>query len=133
MINKIHDHIIDELRINTKTDRIFVLTAILLNITALGTNAAIASGEGGSSNTIVMLIFVVLIIVINFVAEIGLIKGSQTRTKLLSGLIKMYKENDVDGYYDSSLLDTYKMRYNLFMLTVLFTGIVAIIVPFIIM
>ena len=133
MIEQIHEHIIDELRINTKTDRIFVLTAILLNIAALGTNAAIAAGGTDPNTTIVMIIFVALIIVINFVVEIGLIKGRQTRTKLLAGLIKMYKDKGVEGYYDSSLLQAYKTRYNLFMLVVLFTGIVAIIVPFIIL
>ncbi len=131
MIEQIHAHIIDELRINTRTDRIFVLTAIVLNIAALATNAAIAASDGGRGSTIVMFIFVALIIVVNFVAEIGLIKGRQTRTKLLRGLIKMYEDNGVAGYYDSSLLQAYKTRYNLFMLVVLFTGIVAIVVPFV--
>jgi hypothetical protein len=130
MIQQIHAHIIDELRINTRTDRIFVLTAIVLNIAALATNAAIA-GSGEGESTIVMFIFVALIIVINFVAEIGLVKGRQTRTKLLRGLIKMYEDNGVAGYYDSSLLQAYKTRYNLFMLVVLITGIVAIVVPFV--
>ncbi len=130
MIEQVHEHIIDELRINTRTDRIFVLAAILLNIAALGTNAAIAAEGSGRNTTIVMAIFIVLILVINFVAEIGLIKGRQTRTKLLTGLIKMYKDKGVEQYYDASLLQAYKTRYNMFMLVVLFTGIVAIIVPF---
>ena len=130
MIEQVHEHIIDELRTNTKTDRIFVLAAILLNIAALGTNAAIAAAGSGRNTTIVMSIFIALILVINFVAEIGLIKGRQTRTKLLTGLIKMYKDKGVEQYYDASLLQAYKMRYNMFMLVVLFTGIVAIIVPF---
>jgi hypothetical protein len=78
-----------------------------------------------------MLIFVALIIVVNFVAEIGLIRGRQMRGKLLKGLMKMYKDQGVEGYYDESLSD-YGTRYNLFMLAVLFTGLVAIIIPFII-
>jgi hypothetical protein len=133
MIQKVHDHIVEEIRTNTKTDIIFVLTAIFLNIAALGTNAAIAAGGAKGKSIIVLLIFVVLILVINFVAEIGLLRGRDTRAKLVAGLLKMYKDNNVDQYYDSSLLGAYKTRYNLFMLTVLFTGIVAIAVPFVVM
>ena len=79
-----------------------------------------------------MFTFVVLIIVVNFVAEIGLLRGRQMRRKLLDGLLKMYKDQGVDGYYDLSLLGDYGLRYNLFMLTVLVTGLIAIIIPFII-
>jgi hypothetical protein len=79
-----------------------------------------------------MFTFVALIIVVNFVAEIGLIRGRQMRKKLLNGLLKMYKDQGVEGYYDSSLMGDYTLRYNLFMLTVMFTGLIAIIIPFII-
>jgi len=135
VIQKVHEHIVEELKTNTKTDTIFILTAIFLNLISLGVNAGVASGSEYSEDatpTIVMFTFVALIIVINIVAEIGLIRGRQTRTKLINGLIKMYKDNGVDGYYDMSLLDAYKTRYNLFMLVVLFTGLVALIIPFII-
>ena len=131
MIERVHEHIINELSTNTRTDIIFVLTAIVLNLLALGVNSVIAS-EGNSAGTIVMFTFVALLIVINFVAELGLIRGRQMRKKLLNGLIKMYKDQGVEGYYDSSLLSDYNTRYNLFMLVVLFTGLVAIIIPFII-
>ena len=131
MIERVHEHIINELSTNTRTDTIFVLTAILLNLLALGINSAIAS-EGNSVGTIVMFTFVALLIVINFVAELGLIRGRQMRKKLLNGLIQMYKDQGVEGYYASSLLSDYNTRYNLFMLVVLFTGLVAIIIPFII-
>lgn len=131
MIERVHEHIINELSTNTRTDTIFVLTAILLNLLVLGVNSVIAS-EGNSAGNIVMFALVALLIVINFVAELGLIRGRQMRKKLLNGLIKMYKDQGVEGYYDSSLLSDYNTRYNLFMLVVLFTGLVAIIIPFII-
>ena len=79
-----------------------------------------------------MLVFVALTVVINLVALFGLIKGKQTRAKLIRGLLQMYKDENVDGYYDSSLLHNYDIRYNLFILVVVFTGAVSIIVPFII-
>jgi hypothetical protein len=78
---------------------------------------------------IVFFTFVALVIVVNFVVEIGLIKGRQTRVKLINGLLKMYKDQGVEGYYDASLLSNYNLRYNLFMLVVIFTGLIAIIVP----
>ena len=132
MIEKVHEHIIGELGTNTRTDTIFVITAIILNLLTLGINSGLASSRGDTTQTIVMFTFVALIIVVNIVAEIGLIRGRQMRGKLLNGLLKMYKDQGVEGYYDISLIGDYKLRYNLFMLTVLFTGLVAIIIPFII-
>ncbi|KPK24290.1 MAG: hypothetical protein AMJ70_02250 [Dehalococcoidia bacterium SG8_51_3] len=132
MIERVHEHIIGELGTNTRTDTIFVITAIILNLITLGINSGLASSREDNTQTIVMFTFVALIIVVNFVAEIGLIRGRLMRKKLLDGLLKMYKDQEVEGYYDPSLLGDYALRYNLFMLTVLFTGLVAIIIPFII-
>ena len=132
MIERVHEHIVNELGINTRTDTIFVLTAIILNLITLGINSGLASSSGNGTTTIVMFTLVALLIVVNFVAEIGLIRGRQMRGKLLDGLLKMYKDQGVEGYYDPSLLSDYKTRYNLFMLTVVFTGLVAIIIPFVI-
>jgi len=82
---------------------------------------------------IVFFTFVALVIVVNFVVEIGLIKGRQTRIKLINGLLKMYKDRGVEGYYDASLLSNYTTRYNLFMLVVIFTGLIAIVVPLVLL
>ena len=136
MIERVHEHILSELHTNTRTDTIFVLTAIVLNLIALGINSAIAGTaqyNGGTTTTIIMFTFVALVLVVNFVVEVGLIRGRQMRGKLLNGLLKMYKDQGVEGYYDPSLLSNYNTRYNLFMLVVLFTGLVALIIPFIVM
>ena len=132
MIERVHEHIIGELGTNARTDTIFVITAIILNLVTLGINSGFASSGGDTTQTIVMFTFVALIIVVNFIAEIGLIRGRQMRRKLLNGLLKMYKAQGVEGYYDTSLIGDYTVRYNLFMLAVLFTGLIAIIIPFII-
>ena len=132
MIERVHEHIISELGANTRTDTIFVLTAIFLNLITLGINSGIASSDSNGTTTIVMFTFVALLVVVNLVAEFGLIRGRQMRKKLLSGLLKMYKDQGVEGYYDPSLLSDYRTRYNLFMFAVLFTGLIAIIIPFVI-
>ncbi|MDD5648124.1 MAG: hypothetical protein PHY03_04245 [Dehalococcoidia bacterium] len=130
MIEKVHTHIITELEQNTKTDTIFILASILLNLIALAVNSGVAGNHDKSATQwIVFFTFIVLVIVINLVAEIGIIKGKQTRQKLVDGLLKMYKDQGVDGYYDPSLINNYQTRYSLFLLVVLVTGLVAIIVP----
>jgi len=130
MIQRVHEHIIAELQQNTRTDTIFILTAIFLNLLSLAINSAVAQGSNrGAATWIVFFTFVALVVVVSFVVEIGLIKGKQNRTKLIQGLLKMYRDQGVEGYYDGSLLSSYNTRYNLFLFTVLFTGLIAIVVP----
>ena len=130
MIERVHEHIITELQQNSRTDTVFVLSSIFLNLLALGINSAIASGSDKEAATwVAFFTFICMVIVISFVAEIGLLKGRQTRIKLISGLLQMYRDQGVDGYYDASLLSNYATRYNLFLFTVVFTGIIAIVVP----
>ncbi|MCX6329786.1 MAG: hypothetical protein NTZ85_09805 [Bacteroidia bacterium] len=132
MIEYVHKHITSELDQNTRTDTIFILTSIVLNLITLAVNSGISKDSRTNSSTlIVMFVFVSLIIVVNVVIVIGLIKGKYTRAKLLKGLIEMYKDQHVDKYYDTSLLGNYDLRYNLFILVVVFTGIIATVVPFI--
>jgi len=132
MLIQVHNQITSELNQNTRTDTIFILAAILLNLIALSVNSGIAEGSRDKeSMLIVMFLFVALIVLVNIVVIIGLIKGKETRTKLLDGLMRMYKDEGVDKYYDSSLLSNYSTRYNLFIMVVVFTGVIAIAVPFV--
>jgi hypothetical protein len=132
MIEYVHNHIIKELEQNTKTDIIFILTAIILNLITLGVNSGLVEKSRTENSTlVVMFVFVILIILVNIVVIIGLIKGRQTRMKLINGLITMYKDQNVAKYYDESLLSNYNVRYNLFILVVVCTGVIATIVPFI--
>ncbi len=130
MIERVHEHIITELQQNTRTDTVFIITAILLNLLSLGINSAVAQGSDRDVTTwVVFFTFVCLVVVVSFVVEIGLIKGKQTRMKLIGGLLKMYKDQGVEGYYDASLLNNYAIRYNLFLFVVIFTGLIALVVP----
>ncbi len=126
MLEKLHDHIIEELNTNTKTDQIFIITAIFLNFIALAINSAMAMQP---DYIFIFILFILLILVVNTVVITGLSKGKQTRFKLLSGLLKMYKDKEIDGYYDGSILDSYNTRYMLFTIAVVSTGIIAVLVP----
>jgi hypothetical protein len=130
MIERVHEHIVSELQQNARTDTVFILTAILLNLLSLAVNSAVASdSDENGTTTIIFIAFICLVIVVNFVVIKGLLKAKQMRAKLISGLLKMYQDQGVDGYYDASLLTSYANRYNLFILAVVFTGVIAVIVP----
>lgn len=132
MLEHVHNHITKELEQNTKTDTIFILTSILLNLITLAVNSGLATNPKKENSTLaVMFVFVTLIVLVNLVVIIGLLKGRQTRMKLTNGLLKMYKDQDVAKYYDESLLGNYNVRYNLFIMVVVCTGVIATIVPFI--
>jgi len=133
MLEQVHNHIVSELQQNARTDTIFILTAIFLNLISLGINSAIATNSRTDTNLfIVMFILAALVLVVNFIVIFGLLKGKQTRYKLINGLLKMYNDQNVAGYYDSTLLLNYNVRYNLFIFAVVFTGAVAIAIPFIV-
>ena len=132
MLEQIHAHIVSELQQNTKTDIIFILSSILLNLIILAVNSGMAENSAENETLIVvMVMFSILLVIINLVAIIGLMKGRETRQKLLAGLIRMYEDQGVDKYYDKALMKSYSLRYTLFMLVVVFTGLLAISVPFI--
>jgi hypothetical protein len=132
MIEHVHKHITSELNQNTRTDTIFILTSILLNLITLAINSGMAEqSRTDNSMLVVMFIFVALIVVVNIVVIFGLLKGRQTRGKLTDGLLKMYRDENVDKYYDETLVSNYNVRYNLFILVVITTGVIAVLVPFI--
>lgn len=132
MIEHVHNHITSELQQNTKTDIIFILAAIVLNLIILAVNSGFVNqSRGDETYLFIMILFVALLILLNLVVIFGLLKGKQTRAKLLNGLIKMYQDENVDKYYDTSLLSNYNARYNLFMMVVVLTGLIAIVVPFV--
>jgi hypothetical protein len=131
MLEHVHNHITKELEQNTKTDIIFILAAIVLNLITLAVNSGLVEKSRTESSTLaVMFVFVLLIVLVNIVVIFGLLKGRQTRVKLISGLLAMYKDQNVAKYYDESLLGNYNIRYNLFIMVVVCTGVIASIVPF---
>ena len=136
MLEQVHDHIVSELGQSSRTDTIFVVTAVLFNLIVLGINSgvAIAAAEEGSStsNDLILGVFIIMTLLLNIISVSALILGRRTRGLLLSGLVTMYSDNDVDKYYDSSLLSSYGTRYILFTGVIATLALTAIIVPLII-
>jgi hypothetical protein len=71
-------------------------------------------------------------LLLNGVAVTALVFGMRTRRTLLSGLVAMYQDNEVDKYYDPALLSNYDVRYLLFAGVIVTLALTAIIVPLII-
>jgi len=130
MIDRVHQHIVSELQQGARTDTVFVVIAVLLNLLMLGISSGIAEGSAENGTTTGVLgLFMALTVVVNVVAVFGLLKGKETRARLIGGLLKLYADQHVDGYYDPALLRNYGTRYYLFILTIICMGIVAIVVP----
>jgi hypothetical protein len=134
MLGKLHDHIVDELQQNARTDTVFVVAAVLFNLVVLGINWAVASsgrdGDRGAGDVIFALLVVATVAINGFCLR-ALASGRSTRLKLVRGLLEMYRDNDVARYYDESLVANYGARYSMFMAVTGVLAALAIVVPFI--
>ena len=144
MLGQVHDHIVRELGESSRTDTIFVLTAIVFNLIVLAINsgissAAIAEETSAASDPIttatydvLLTVFIIMTVVLNIVAVAAIVLGRRNRRTLLAGLVAMYRDNQVDKYYDPSLMSNYGVRYLLFTGVIATLAVTAIVVPLII-
>ena len=136
MLERVHQHIVDELGQSARTDTVFVVTAVLFNLIVLGVNSAVAGEasdyDANAANDLILLVFIVMSLLVNGIAISALYFGRGTRNKLLNGLLAMYGDNDVDQYYDASLLTNYGKRYMLFIGVILALAVTSITVPLIV-
>ena len=123
MLGQVHEHIVKELGDGSRTDTIFVLTAIVFNLIVLAINFGVATEAAaeGDADTydIILAVFIVMTVLLNIVAVAALVLGRRTRRLLLDGLVAMYRDNDVDKYYEPTLMSNYGVRY------LLFAGVIA--------
>jgi hypothetical protein len=133
MLKEVHEHILAELQQSSRTDTIFVVAAVIFNLVVLGINWGVA--EPGrdqihtTSNDLILSLLIASTILINLLVIRALLTGRETRGKLLTGLVTMYRDNNVDKYYDESLLKAYSTRYRLFVVVLAIIGLIAIVVP----
>jgi hypothetical protein len=136
MLHQVHDHIVSELGHSSRTDIIFVVTAVVFNLIVLGINSGVAAAatesDASSVNDILLAVFIAMTLLLNLIAVAALALGRRTRRMLLDGLIAMYRDNDVEKYYDPSLVSNYGTRYLLFGGVIITLALTAIVVPLII-
>ena len=89
------DHIVKEISESSRTDTIFVLTAIVFNLIVLAINFGVATevtlGDGDATYDIILAIFIVMTVLLNMVAVATLVLGRRTRRILSDGLVEMYR------------------------------------------
>lgn len=133
MLKEIHNHIVNELQQNAKTDTVFVVAAVLFNLVVLGINWGVAHeasrGNNTGENDLILGLLICGTLLINIFSTRALIAGRTSRERLLHGLKRMYEDNDVAKYYDDDLLGTYRARYTLFTLVLSVLAAIAIGVP----
>ncbi len=68
MIEKVHQHIVNELQQSSRTDTIFVITAVIFNLIVLAINSAVAgdavSKNPNPSDDFVLTIFFIMSIIV---------------------------------------------------------------------
>jgi len=107
--------------------------AVTLNLLTTGINSGLASAKDSNVATAVLVVTLALVIVVNWVAFSGLSKGRKAKIKLLTGLMKMYQDQNVAQYYDASLLNDYKARFTQYLIGVIATGAASFAIPLIIL
>ena len=137
MLSQVHEHIVRELNESSRTDTIFVLTAIVFNLIVLAINSGVATAatddeDARTTLDIILVVFIVMTVILNIVAVIALTLGRRTRGTLLKGLVAMYRDNEVEKYYDPALMSNYGVRYLLFGGAIATLAVTAIVVPLII-
>ncbi len=136
MLSQVHDHLVKELGDSSRTDTIFVLTAIVFNLIVLAINFGVATEAAAEDDAatydIILAVFIVMTVLLNVVAVAALVLGRRTRRILLGGLVAMYRDNDVDRYYEPTLMSNYGVRYLLFAGVISALAVTAILVPLII-
>ncbi|MFC2115158.1 hypothetical protein ACFLTU_01690 [Bacteroidota bacterium] len=133
MLKEVHEHILTELQQSSRTDTIFVVAAVIFNLVVLGINWGVAEPDRNqihpASDDIILSMLIAATVLINLFVVRALLTGRDTRQKLLGGLVTMYKDNNVDKYYDDSLLSSYGFRYKLFVAVLLVLASISIFVP----
>ncbi len=145
MLGQVHDHIVRELGESSRTDTIFVLTAIAFNLIVLAVNSGLATAGveeragyptevqlAAPTYDILLAVFIGMTALVNGVAVTALVMGRRSRRMLLDGLVAMYRDNEVDRYYDPALVSNYGVRYLLFGSVITALALTATAVPLII-
>ena len=147
MKERIHEQISYELKQAMRMDTITVIIALTVTLILFAAAAVTASSTTGSivgsmtgfkatsvntANTIIMWVIILAIAAINWYAVRTLLKHKKQRGKLNEGLMKLYKDEAMDQYYDGSIFKGYEVRYDLYVVMLGAVGAVSVITPLVI-
>ena len=147
MKERIHEQISHELKQAMRMDTITVIIGLTVTLILFAAAAVFAAQTTGSivgsmtgfkatsvntANTIIMWVIILAIVAINLYAVRTLLKHKKQRGKLNEGLMKLYKDEAMDQYYDGSIFKGYEARYNLYVVMLGAVGAVSVITPLVI-
>jgi hypothetical protein len=151
MKEQIYQQISSEFKQATRLDmKIFIVSIVvtlLLFFIAMGFAASSAGSITGTLTgglvgprtatfhtaiAISMFVCILAIFVINWFSVRAILNNKKQRVKLTEGLMKLYKDEGVDQYYDGSIFKSYETRYNLFAVILATVGSLSIIIPLVI-
>jgi hypothetical protein len=147
MKERIHEQITYELKQAVRMDTITVIIGLTVTLILFAAAAIFAAQTTGSivgsmtgfratsvntANTIIMWVIILAIVAINWYAVRTLLKNKKQRGKLNEGLMKLYKDETMDQYYDGSIFKGYETRYDLFAVMLAAVGAVSVITPLVI-
>ena len=147
MKERIHEQISLELKQAMRMDTITVIIALTVTLILFAAAAVTASSTTGSivgsmtgfratsvntASTIIMWVIILAIVAINLYAVRTLLKHKKQRGKLNEGLMKLYKDEAMDQYYDGSIFKGYEVRYDLYVVMLGAVGAVSVITPIVI-
>ena len=73
MLEQVHQHIVSELQQSSRTDTIFVVTAVVFNLIVLGINSAVAdtaeSNGGDAASDVILGVFIAMSLLVNAIAD----------------------------------------------------------------
>ncbi len=147
MKERIHEQISHELKQAMRMDTITVIIGLTVTLILFAAAAVFAAQTTGSivgsmtgfkatgvntANTIIMWVIILAIVAINLYAVRTLLKHKRQRGKLNEGLMKLYKDEAMDQYYDGSIFKGYEARYDLYVVMLGAVGAVSVITPLVI-
>ena len=159
MKEQLHQDITAELNQTTRTDTTTVIVGIILNLIFLLVNSIIAGAvwteehiyndvikddiitrtdvtvttEFGLGMLLIFVILVAAIVAINFFIIRALSTGKDRRKILTESLQKIYKEENLEKYYDSSIIGGYEARYSLYTKIVGTLGALTVLIPIVVL
>ena len=144
MKERIHEQISNELKQAMRMDTVTVIIAITVSFILFGVAMVFAAQTTGSimgsmtgfratsintAPTITMFVAIIAAVAIGWYAIRTLLNHKKQRGKLNEGLMKLYKDEGMDQYYDGSIFKGYETRYDLYTVILGAVGAVSVIAP----
>ena len=132
MIEQVHKHLISEMELASRGTTTFVICSVLFNVLVLAINSAVAAGKSGASG-IAFFIFIVGSLIMTVSALRAISSGNKSCSSYHEALMNIYKDQNASKYWPSSLNVTNQKRSTLFTIVVFTIGIIAIVIPLLIL